>query len=114
MYQNQAYKNVGGTDFFFSRLNVYPSQNVFTIELPDGNEVGRATLNEKGNYLTNIRVDENYRRRGLAMMLYDYIELTTGKRLNPSPDKISMEARNLWSKRNTNIAFKYAFSIDLR
>ena len=107
MYQNQAYKNVGGTDFFFSRLNVYPSQNVFTIELPDGNEVGRATLNEKGNYLTNIRVDENYRRKGLAMMLYDYIELTTEKRLNPSPDKISMEARNLWSKRNANIAFKY-------
>jgi hypothetical protein len=84
VYQNRAYKNVGGSDFYFSRLNIYPDLNVFTIELPSGIEVGRATLNEKGNYLTNIRLDYEYRRRGLASNLYDYIEYVIGKKLNPS------------------------------
>jgi hypothetical protein len=106
VYQNRAYKNVGGANFFFSRLNVYPEQNVFTIELPNGMEVGRATLNEKENYLTNIRLDYDYRRRGLASNLYDYIEYVIGKKIKPSPDKISIEAQKLWLKRNPDIQFK--------
>jgi DNA polymerase III sliding clamp (beta) subunit (PCNA family) len=105
IYQNRAYKNISGSDFYFSRLNVYPLQNVFTIELSDGTEIGRATLNEKENYLTNIRLDENYRRKGLASNLYDYIEYVIGKKLKPSPDKISKEAQSLWIKRNPNITF---------
>lgn len=105
VYQNRAFKNIGGTDFYFSRLNVYPLQNVFTIELSDGTEIGRATLNEKENYLTNIRLDENYRRKGLALNLYDYIEYVIDNKLKPSPDKISKEAQSLWIKRNPNIIF---------
>ena len=106
VYQNRAFKNISGSDFFFSRLNIYPLQNVFTIELPNGEEIGRATLNEKENYLTNIRINENYRRKGLALNLYDYIEYIIGKKLKPSPDKISIEAQKLWLKRNPDIQFK--------
>jgi hypothetical protein len=69
-------------------------------------EVGRATLNEKENYLTNIRLDYDYRRRGLASNLYDYIEYVIGKKIKPSPDKISIEAQKLWLKRNPDIQFK--------
>jgi hypothetical protein len=105
VYQNRAFKNIGGSDFYFSRLNIYPQQNVFTIELPSGEEIGRATLNEKENYLTNIRVNENYRRKGLAINLYDFIEYVIGEKLKPSPDKISKEAEKLWIKRNADIQF---------
>jgi len=105
VYQVLGYKNIGGDDFFFSRLNIYPEQNVFTIELPSGKEIGRATLNEKENYLINIRIDENYRRKGLGTNLYDFIEYVTGKKLKPSPDKISKEAKELWMKRNPDIRF---------
>lgn len=103
VFQVRGYKNIGGSDFFFSRLNIYPQQNVFTIELPSGTEIGRATLNEKENYLINIRIDENYRRKGLGLNLYNFIEYVTGKKLKPSPIKISKEAQGLWLKRNPDI-----------
>jgi 8-oxo-dGTP pyrophosphatase MutT (NUDIX family) len=106
VFQVRGYKNIGGSDFFFSRLNIYPQQNVFTIELPSGTEIGRATLNEKENYLINIRVDENYRRKGLGLNLYNFIEYVTGQKLKPSPIKISKEAQGLWIKRNPDIIFK--------
>ena len=106
VYQIRAFKKIGGFDFFFSRLNIYPQQNVFTIELPSGIEIGRATLNEEENYLINIRIDENYRRKGLGLNLYNFIEYVTGKKLKPSPIKISQEAQGLWSKRNADIIFK--------
>jgi len=112
VYQNRAFKNISGSDFYFSRLNIYPLQNVFTIELPNGEEIGRATLNEKENYLTNIRINENYRRKGLALNLYDFIEYIIGKKLKPSPDKISKEAEMLWVKRNPSIIFEQGGGIN--
>ena len=105
VYQIRGFKKIGGDVFFFSRLNIYPLQNVFTIELPNGEEIGRATLNEKENYLINIRINENYRRKGLGVSLYNFIESVTGEKLKPSPDKISNEAKNLWVKRNSDIRF---------
>ena len=105
VFQVRGYKNIGGSDFFFSRLK-YSEQNVFTIELPSGKEIGRATLDEKENYLINIRIDENYRRKGLGLNLYNFIEYVTGKKLKPSPIKISQEAQALWIKRNPDILFK--------
>ena len=105
VFQVRGYKNIGGSDFFFSRLK-YSEQNVFTIELPSGKEIGRATLDEKENYLINIRIDENYRRKGLGLNLYNFIEYVTGKKLKPSPIKISQEAQALWIKRNPDIFFK--------
>jgi len=106
VYQFLASKNIDGKIYYFSRLNIYPQQNVFTIELEDGKEIGRATLNEKENYLINIRVDDEYRRKGLALNLYEFIEIVTDKKLKPSPDKISKEAKNLWLKRNPNLQMK--------
>ena len=105
VYQIRAYKNIGGQNYYFARLNTYGEENVFIIENQQGNEIARATLNEKDNYLINIRVDENYRRKGLALNLYDFIEKIIGVKLNPSPDKISKEAKELWMKRNPDIRF---------
>jgi hypothetical protein len=112
VYQIRAYKNIGGQNYYFARLNTYGEENVFIIENQQGNEIARATLNEKDNYLINIRVDENYRRKGLALNLYDFIEKIIGVKLNPSPDKISKEAKELWMKRNPDIRFEDGGSVD--
>jgi hypothetical protein len=112
VYQFLASKNINGKIYYFSRLNIYPQQNVFTIELEDGKEIGRATLNEQENYLINIRVNDKYRRKGLAINLYDFIEIVIGEKLKPSPDKISKEAKSLWVKRNNNIKMKQGGNID--
>lgn len=112
VYQIRGFKKIGGDVFFFSRLNIHPLQNVFTIELPNGEEIGRATLNEKENYLINIRINENYRRKGLGLNLYNFIESVTSEKLKPSPDKISNEAKNLWIKRNSDIRFEDGGSIE--
>lgn len=105
-YQIRGFKNLNDEKYYFSRLNTHTEKNVFTIETEDGKEIARATLNENGNYLTNIRVDENYRRKGLASNLYNFIEKVTNSNLKPSPDKISNEAKNLWMKRNLDIRFE--------
>jgi hypothetical protein len=102
LYQVRGYKNIGGDVFFFSRLR-YSEKDVFIIELSSGKEIGRATLDEKEKYLINIRIDENYRRKGLALSLYNFIEYVTGEKLKPSPIKISNEAKKLWMKRNPDI-----------
>ena len=72
--------------------------NVFYVEVDGVGEVAKATLNKDG-YLDNIRVDENYRRKGIGSSLYDYIENISGNTLKPSPIKISKEAQSLWEKR---------------
>jgi hypothetical protein len=98
LYQDKKSFTIGGVKYEFNRLNTYGEENVFSIE-KDGNEIGRATLDEKGNFLTNIRIDENYRRMGLGSKLYDYIEQQANIKLKPSPIKQSKAAENLWEKR---------------
>ncbi len=104
-YQIRAYKNIGGERYYFSRLNTHAEKDVFTIETKEGKEIARATLNETENYLINIRVNENYRRKGFGLNLYNFIEYVTGIKLKPSPIKISQQAKALWNKRNPDIRF---------
>jgi hypothetical protein len=92
--------NEGVKDFTINRLGTKGEENVFVVEDKMGNEVGRATLSKDGNYLENIRIDDKYRRKGLATKIYDYIEEKVGIELQPSPNKQSMEAKKLWEKRN--------------
>jgi hypothetical protein len=98
LYQDTKSYTSNGVKYEFNRLNTSGEQNVFSIE-KNGNEIGRATLDEKGNFLTNIRIDENYRRMGLGSKLYDYIEQQANIKLKPSPIKQSKAAENLWKKR---------------
>jgi len=98
VYQNRKNININGTEYTFSRLKTYGEENVFVIELND-KEIGRATLNTPGNFLDNIRIDHEYRRKGLASALYDYIESIITAPLNPSPIKQSPEIKHYWRKR---------------
>ena len=98
LYQDKKKAVLNNQDFEFNRLNTKGEENVFTIE-KDGEEIGRATLDVDGNYLTNIRIDEKYRRQGLGTAMYDYIESQSNIKLNPSPVKQSEAAENLWKKR---------------
>ena len=86
---------VNDKEYTFIKLD-----NVFTVEFDDVGEVAKATLSKDG-YLDNIRVNDKYRRLGIANSLYDYIENIEGISLKPSPIKISQEARSLWNKRQT-------------
>jgi hypothetical protein len=99
LYQDKKKVVLNDEEFEFNRLNTSGEENVFTIE-KDGQEIGRATLDVDGNYLTNIRIDENYRRQGLGTVMYDYIENQANIKLKPSPAKQSKAAEQLWVKRN--------------
>jgi len=96
---------INGKTFNFMRLNGWDI-NKFVIETDDDGEIGRASLNcyDKyfdGCYLDNIRIDDKYRRIGLATKMYEYIEELIGEKLKPSPIKKSQEIKNFWNKRNT-------------
>jgi GNAT superfamily N-acetyltransferase len=98
LYQDKKSTVLNNEEFDFNRLNTKGEENVFTIE-KNGEEIGRATLDVDGNYLTNIRVDEDYRRQGLGTIMYDYIEQQSNIKLQPSPSKQSKAAEQLWVKR---------------
>ena len=88
-------------------------ENVFSIEDLNGNQIGRATLN-KDNYLDNIRIDEKYRRIGLATELYNFIEKVKDIKLNPSPIKQSKEIKNFWNKKIKNFeSFNMTILLDI-
>lgn len=91
---------IGGKKYEFGRMPEDSSEkNVFYIADDSGIEIGRATLAPEGNFLTNIRLDESQRRKGLGTALYDYVEQNIGKALIPSPVKQSPAAKQFWEKR---------------
>ena len=94
--------NIKGNSYRLAQVYENGNYNNFIIEDGDGAEIGRATLSDTGNFLTNIRIDDKHRRIGLASHMYNYIESVTGKSLKPSPVKQSPEAKALWDKRKKN------------
>lgn len=95
---------INGTEYDFIRPTGSDS-NKFIIQLDGVGEIGRASLNDydmnfDGHYLDNIRIDEKYRRIGLATKLYEYIEGLTGVKLKPSPLKQSPDIKKYWNKKN--------------
>lgn len=67
----------------------------------DGKEIARADVADdgKGDYLTNVRVESEFRRQGVATRLYDEIERVTGRKLRPSPTAQSDDAKAFWADR---------------
>jgi ribosomal protein S18 acetylase RimI-like enzyme len=100
LYKDKKKAVLNNEEIEFNRLNTKGEENVFTIE-KNGEEIGRATLSNDGNYLENIRINEEYRRQGLATKMYDYIEQQANIKLQPSPVKQSKAAKELWKKRTT-------------
>jgi ribosomal protein S18 acetylase RimI-like enzyme len=69
-----------------------------------GKEVGRANLADSGDYLTSVRLDPEFKGRGVGSELYDFIERDLGKRLKPSPTYQTPDAKRFWEKRAGTVA----------
>lgn len=101
------WKQIKLNDKIFNFMRVIENNNdrKFIVCDEDLDEIGFALLNcydtnFDGCYLDNIRINDNYRRMGLATKLYEYIEGIIGQRLKPSPIKQSPDIKKVWSKRN--------------
>ena len=60
-------------------------------------------LSEAGNHCVNVRVDETYRRRGVASAMYDIVERNFGCTIEPSTDR-SDDATLFWINRTGYLA----------
>lgn len=96
LYKNKKLIIKNGIKFYLCQLTGVES-NVFIVETELGLEVGRATLN-KDNYLDNIRIDDDFRRIGLASELYKFIQEQENIKLKPSPIKQSDVIKKFWQK----------------
>lgn len=90
---------IKGEKFVLSQIKENNNDNSFIVENEKGEEIGKAQLSADGNFLENIRIDEKYRRKGLATQIYNFIEDRKGINLQPSPVKQSKEVKALWDKR---------------
>ncbi len=103
-FDKEAYRDlkefsIGEEKFTVGEANTVGAGRVFIVEKDGVGDIGTATLSPDGTYLTNIRIDEKFRRQGIGSKVYDYIENTLGYKLKPSPDKMSPSAKNFWEKR---------------
>lgn len=73
----------------------------YTVRV-DGREVARADVVEdgKGDYLTSVHVEDDYKRQGIATALYDFIEADLGRSLRPSPTYQTPDAQAFWRSRS--------------
>lgn len=75
----------------------------YTVRV-DGREVARADVVEdgKGDYLTSVHVEDDYKRQGIATALYDFIEADLGRSLRPSPTYQTPDAQAFWRSRTSS------------
>jgi GNAT superfamily N-acetyltransferase len=68
----------------------------------DGKEIGYASVSgadPERPYLSNIRINEEYRGKGIGSAFYSFIEKELGKKLRPSPLYVSEAAQRVWDRR---------------
>src|SRR4051812_2477945 len=67
------------------------TEGSFSVMLSDTmEEIGRAYVKDdgRGDYLTSVRIDDDYQRQGIGSTLYDVIEKRIGHKLRPSPNGV--------------------------
>lgn len=65
-----------------------------------GNKIASAKLSGQDHYVSDVMVLPEFRRKGLATKMYDFIENHTGKKLRPSPMYQTGDGLALWKNRN--------------
>lgn len=60
--------------------------------------IGYVELLSNNNYIEDIEIDENFRRKGLATYVYNYIEKDLGKFLIPSAEQLE-DGKKFWKNR---------------
>lgn len=77
-----------------STLIRYTAYNTETEKI-----IGYADLNPKNHSIENVSIDRSYRRQGVAMYLYDYIENDIKNNLYPSSEDLPDGASKFWKHR---------------
>lgn len=72
---------------------------VYTV-YHQGNKIASAKLSGQGHYVSDVNVNPEFRRKGVARELYKHIEIHTGKKLTPSPMHQTPEGKAFWKNRN--------------
>lgn len=89
-------------EFLDEEFYIHDNGKYVEIRVDDGNNpaVGAARI-VKGNkpYADFVRVDKEYRGRGIANQMYDRIEKLLGQKLVPSHTQ-SSDSKRLWARRN--------------
>lgn len=65
-----------------------------------GRKIASAKLSGQGHYVSDIKVQKEYRRKGISSKLYDFIENHSGKKLTPSPMYQTSDGKSFWKSRN--------------
>jgi ribosomal protein S18 acetylase RimI-like enzyme len=75
---------------------------IYTVK--DGDKyVGEARLSHTGEYVVDLGIQPEYRRKGIASELYDHIEKDLGTKLKPSPVYQTDAGKAFWEARNNNL-----------
>lgn len=64
-----------------------------------GKKIASAKLSGQDHYVSDVDVQPEFRRKGIATKLYDFIEKHSGKKLKPSPMYQTTDGKALWKNR---------------
>jgi GNAT superfamily N-acetyltransferase len=79
----EGIKDVHGDIYVRHHQDMF-DRNIYTVH-HQGNKIASAKLSGQDHYVTDVDVQPEFRRKGIASKLYDYIEKHSGKKLKPSP-----------------------------
>lgn len=69
-------------------------------------QIGYAEILSNQNHIEDIEIDEEFRRKGIATYIYNYIERDLGKFLIPSSEQLE-DGKQFWKSRFKKVKNKY-------
>jgi len=94
----EGLKDIQGDVYIRHRKDVLDGRSIYTVH-HQGNKIASAKLSGQDHYVTDVDVKPEFRRKGIASKMYDFIEKHTGKQLKPSPMYQTADGKALWKKR---------------
>ena len=94
----EGLKDIHGDVHVRHRLDVLDGRHIYTVH-HQGNKIASAKLSGQDHYVTDVDVKPEFRRKGVASKLYDFIEKHSGKKLKPSPMYQTGEGKAFWKNR---------------
>ena len=99
LYNNklEGVKDIHGDLYVRHHTDDY-GRHIYTVH-HQGKKIASAKLSGQDHYVSDVDVQPEYRRRGIASKLYDFIENHTQKKLKPSPMHQTPLGKELWKNR---------------
>jgi GNAT superfamily N-acetyltransferase len=95
----EGLKDIHGDVHVRHRTDEY-GRSIYTVH-HQGNRIASAKLSGQDHYVSDVDVQKEFRRKGVATKLYDFIEKHSGKPLKPSPMHQTPDGKALWKKRQS-------------